>query len=71
MMIKWSCVFFLLIIFLSHSYCHATKRKITFPSIQLAEFEEEYFDQIVDHFNFKSYGNQTYKQRYLLNGKFI
>jgi len=31
-------------------------------------FKEEYFDQIIDHFNFNSNGNQKYKQRYLITG---
>lgn len=29
---------------------------------------EKYFDQIIDHFNFGTYGSQTYKQRYLIQG---
>ena len=32
-------------------------------------FQEEYFDQLIDHFNFNSHGNQTYKQRYLITCK--
>ncbi|XP_022094625.1 dipeptidyl peptidase 2-like [Acanthaster planci] len=29
-------------------------------------YKTMYFDQIIDHFNFKTYGNQTFKQRYLV-----
>ncbi|KAL8597508.1 hypothetical protein ACOMHN_047735 [Nucella lapillus] len=32
-------------------------------------YKEKYFNQIIDHFNFKSYGNQTYLQRYLVQDK--
>ncbi|KAF8792501.1 Dipeptidyl peptidase 2 like protein [Argiope bruennichi] len=31
------------------------------------DYYEGYFDQKIDHFNFLSHGNQTYKQRYLFN----
>ncbi|XP_038064107.1 dipeptidyl peptidase 2-like [Patiria miniata] len=29
-------------------------------------YKTMYFDQTIDHFNFKSHGNQTFKQRYLI-----
>ncbi|XP_064616053.1 dipeptidyl peptidase 2-like [Liolophura sinensis] len=32
-------------------------------------YVEKYFDQIIDHFNFGTYGSQTYKQRYLIQDK--
>ncbi|XP_038623921.1 dipeptidyl peptidase 2 [Tachyglossus aculeatus] len=35
-----------------------------------AGFRERYFEQMLDHFNFESYGNQTYLQRYLITEKF-
>lgn len=35
---------------------------------QSPPYVEKYFDQTLDHFNFKSYGNQTYRQRYLIQG---
>ncbi|XP_076436693.1 dipeptidyl peptidase 2-like [Babylonia areolata] len=41
-------------------------------SVTLADvppYEEKYFNQTIDHFNFKSYGNQTYLQRYLVQDK--
>ena len=34
-------------------------------------FEEKYFDQFIDHFNFNSNGNHSYKQRYLITGGLI
>jgi len=48
------------------SHCRSTK---TYSVNTPSNFEEFYFDQIVDHYNFKSYGSQTYKQRYLVNDK--
>jgi hypothetical protein len=33
-------------------------------------YTEYYFDQELDHFNFGFYGNQTYKQRYLVQDDF-
>lgn len=41
-----------------------------FSSVSKAEtynYVEAYFDQKIDHFNFLSNGNKTYKQRYLYN----
>ena len=35
---------------------------------QPVPYQEEYFDQTLDHFNFISYGDKTFKQRYLLQG---
>ena len=32
------------------------------------DFQEQYFDQFIDHFNFKSFGNKTYAQRYYITG---
>uniref|UniRef100_A0A6I8MXM4 Dipeptidyl peptidase 2 n=2 Tax=Ornithorhynchus anatinus TaxID=9258 RepID=A0A6I8MXM4_ORNAN len=33
-------------------------------------FQERYFEQTVDHFDFETYGNRTYLQRYLITEKF-
>lgn len=33
-------------------------------------FKEMYFDQFVDHFNFRAHGNATYKQRYLITEQY-
>ncbi|EMP29991.1 Dipeptidyl peptidase 2 [Chelonia mydas] len=33
-------------------------------------YKEQYFEQILDHFNFESYGNKTFLQRYLTTAKF-
>ncbi|XP_022094668.1 dipeptidyl peptidase 2-like [Acanthaster planci] len=33
------------------------------------DYETKYYDQIIDHFNFASHDNKTYKQRYLVSDK--
>lgn len=34
-------------------------------------YKESYFDQFIDHFNFLSFGQQTFKQRVLTQGMYI
>nr|XP_060613210.1 dipeptidyl peptidase 2 [Anolis sagrei ordinatus] len=34
------------------------------------DFEEKYFEQWLDHFNFESYSNRTFPQRYLITDKY-
>ncbi|RXM93438.1 Dipeptidyl peptidase 2 [Acipenser ruthenus] len=34
------------------------------------KFEEKYFQQVVDHFNFNSHGDNTYQQRYLIQDQY-
>ncbi|XP_036453977.1 dipeptidyl peptidase 2 [Colossoma macropomum] len=36
----------------------------------IAQFEEKYFTQILDHFNYNSFGNGTYSQRYLITDQY-
>ncbi|XP_060065701.1 dipeptidyl peptidase 2-like [Ylistrum balloti] len=33
------------------------------------DYKEKFFDQYIDHFNFVSYGEKTYKQRYLIQDR--
>ncbi|XP_033763264.1 dipeptidyl peptidase 2-like [Pecten maximus] len=33
------------------------------------DYQEKFFDQYIDHFNFASYGEKTYKQRYLIQDR--
>uniref|UniRef100_A0ACB8EYV8 Dipeptidyl peptidase 2 n=1 Tax=Sphaerodactylus townsendi TaxID=933632 RepID=A0ACB8EYV8_9SAUR len=42
----------------------------TVYGIAQPDFEEKYFEQWLDHFNFETYGNRTFAQRYLITAKF-
>lgn len=39
-------------------------------SIEEPVFEEKYIDQFIDHFNFKTQGNNKYKERYLITTQY-
>lgn len=41
---------------------------LIFTNAQTVPFKELYIDQYVDHFNFVSYGETIFKERYLLQG---
>lgn len=56
--------------------CHASPRSFTkyTPEQEIdsdGDFNVAYMTQYVDHFNFKSHGAHTYKQKYLISGKLI
>ena len=59
--------------FISVVVCQAnsilTSTKYDHVTNAVPVFQEEYFDQFIDHFNFNSHGNQKYKQRYLITGR--
>ncbi|XP_023215834.1 dipeptidyl peptidase 2-like [Centruroides sculpturatus] len=40
---------------------------ICFKNVSGINYQVKYFNQYIDHFNFFSYGNETFKQRYLVN----
>lgn len=40
---------------------------LSYKSVSAADYQVKYFNQYKDHFNFFNYGNQTFKQRYLVN----
>ncbi|XP_041369046.1 dipeptidyl peptidase 2-like [Gigantopelta aegis] len=41
----------------------------TFSVCQVVPYHEKYIEQYLDHFNFASFGNKTFKQRYLFQDK--
>ncbi|XP_050404113.1 dipeptidyl peptidase 2 isoform X2 [Patella vulgata] len=54
------------------SISHILLIGLTFSCVQSdVPYKEQYFDQTIDHFNFVSYGQQTFKQRYLLQDKWF
>lgn len=61
----------LLLIFVSVSLVYAKVAHFTKEQAQEEPaFQEKYFDQFIDHFNFRSNGDNTYKQRYLITEQY-
>ena len=63
--------YIVLLVLFAAIFCDANSVQTFGKHERLAEpmFEEKYFDQIIDHLNFNSHGNKTYKQRYLITGE--
>lgn len=49
------------------AYLILTVSAILLSCCEAVDYKEAFFDQIIDHFNFESFGSQTYKQRYIYN----
>ena len=58
----YSCRLLLLLALSFKVFSNKIGKETSFP------YEEKYFDQTLDHFNFVSYADRTFKQRYLVNG---
>lgn len=43
---------------------------VNISAIEISKLKTSYFDQTIDHFNFRSNSNQTYKQRYLYTDQY-
>lgn len=66
---KFICVKLLLFSLIFHNVKAATTFTKPEDASSMPVFNEEYFDQYIDHFNFNSQGDNRYPQRYLITSE--
>jgi len=69
---KHLSLFLSILLFVSISAVAEASRVRTFgkTSVEDSDFKTLYFNQTLDHFNFKSYGEKKFQQRYLIDSQY-